>query len=96
MSNKYFLILLVFAVWMVLFDTNSFFVHKELNDETNELQNNKEYFQKEITKDKTFIQKLDDDDEMEKFARETYYFKKENEEIFIIEHEDSIKKKNKP
>jgi cell division protein FtsB len=86
----------VFAVWMVLFDTNSFFVHKELNDETNELQNNKEYFQKEITKDKTFIQKLDDDDEMEKFARETYYFKKENEEIFIIEHEDSIKKKNKP
>jgi len=96
LSNKYFLILLVFAVWMVLFDTNSFFVHKELNDETNELQNNKEYFQKEITKDKTFIQKLDDDDEMEKFARETYYFKKENEEIFIIEHEDSIKKKNKP
>lgn len=93
MSNKYFLILLVFAVWMVLFDTNSFFVHKELNDETNELQNNKEYFQKEITKDKTFIQKLDDDDEMEKFARETYYLKKENEEIFIIEHEDSIKKK---
>lgn len=95
MSNKYFLILLVFAVWMVFFDTNSFFVHKELNDETNELQNNKEYFQKEITKDKTFIQKLDDDDEMEKFARETYYLKKENEEIFIIEHEDSIKK-NKP
>lgn len=93
MSNKYFLILLVFAVWMVFFDTNSFFVHKELNDETNELQNNKEYFQKEITKDKTFIQKLDDDDEMEKFARETYYLKKENEEIFIIEHEDSIKKK---
>lgn len=78
---------------MVFFDTNSFFVHKELNDETNELQNNKEYFQKEITKDKTFIQKLDDDDEMEKFARETYYLKKENEEIFIIKHEDSIKKK---
>ncbi len=95
MSNKYFLILLVFAVWMVFFDTNSFFVHKELNDETNELQNNKEYFQKEITKDKTFIQKLDDEDEMEKFARETYYLKKENEEIFIIEHEDSIKN-NKP
>lgn len=95
LSNKYFLILLVFAVWMVFFDTNSFFVHKELNDETNELQNNKEYFQKEITKDKTFIQKLDDEDEMEKFARETYYLKKENEEIFIIEHEDSIKN-NKP
>lgn len=93
LSNKYLLILLVFAVWMVFFDTNSFFVHKELNDETTELQNNKEYFQKEITHDKEFLKKLEDDDEMEKFARETYYLKKEKEDIFIIEHEDSIKKK---
>lgn len=92
-SNRYFLILIVFVVWMFFFDTNSFFVHKELNDEINELNNNREYFQKEITHDKGFIDKLKDDDEMEKFARETYFFKKENEEIFIIEHQDSLKKK---
>jgi cell division protein DivIC len=94
LSNRYFLILLVFAVWMVFFDANSFFVHKELNDEINELKNNREYFQKEINHDKGFIDKLKDEDEMEKFARETYYLKKENEEIFIIEHQDSLKKKN--
>lgn len=92
-SNRYFLILIVFVVWMFFFDTNSFFVHKELNDEINELNNNREYFQKEITHDKGFIDKLKDDDEMEKFARETYFFKKENEDIFIIEHQDSLKKK---
>lgn len=90
-SNKYVLILISFAVWMLFFDANSFFVHNELNEEINELENNKDYFQKEITRDKEFLEKLKDEDEMENFARETYYLKKENEEIFIIEHEDSIK-----
>ena len=39
---------------------------------------------------------MKDSAEMEKYAREKYYLKKENEEIFIIEHEDSLKiiKKN--
>jgi len=90
-SNKYFIIAIVFVVWMFFFDTNSFFVHQELNQEINELENNKNYFQDEITRDKEFLEKLKDEDEMEKFARETYYLKKENEEIFIIEHEDSLK-----
>ncbi len=91
LSNKYFLILVVFAAWMFYFDANSFFTHKELSDEIKELENNKEYFQKEINKDKEFIEKLKDEEQMEKFARETYYLKKENEEIFIIELQDSLK-----
>lgn len=93
-SNKYMLILILFGVWMLFFDANSFLVHKELNDEINELENNKDYFQKEITDDKKFLERLKDEDEMENFARETYYLKKENEEIFIIEHQDSIKNNN--
>ena len=36
---------------------------------------------------------MEDSNQMEKFARERYYLKKENEDIYIIEHEDSIKKK---
>lgn len=91
-SNKYLLILLVFAVWMLFFDTNSYLVHNELDEELDKLETNKEYYQEEITKDKEFLQKLNDEEELEKFARETYYLKKENEDIFIIEHEDSIKK----
>lgn len=93
LGNKYVLILLVFAVWMLFFDSNSFLVHKELNDEIKELENNKEYFQKEISEDKIFLENLKDSSKLEKFARETYFLKKENEEIFIIEHEDSIQKK---
>ncbi|MGB5498080.1 MAG: septum formation initiator family protein, partial [Maribacter sp.] len=31
--------------------------------------------------------------ELEKFAREHYYLKKKNEEIYLIEYEDSLKNK---
>lgn len=92
LTNKYFIITLLFVIWMFFLDANSFFVHKELNDDIEELENNKKYFQKEISKDKEFLEKLKDEKELEKFARETYYLKKENEEIFIIEHQDSLKK----
>lgn len=90
-SNRYFLIIAFFVIWMVVFDANSLLVHRELNKEIKELENNKDYFQNEISKDKEFLDKLDEDEELEKFARETYFLKKENEEIFIIE-DDTIKK----
>ena len=90
-SNKYLLILILFLIWMFFFDTNSFFIHNELNHDVNALENNKEFYKEEIKKDKVFIEKMKDSDEVEKFAREEYYLKKENEEIFIIEHQDSIK-----
>jgi len=92
-SNKYLLILVLFFIWMFFFDTNSFFIHNELNNDINALEDNKEFYKEEIKKDKVFIEKMKDSNEVEKFAREEYFLKKENEEIFIIEHQDSIKNK---
>ncbi|QQX76601.1 MULTISPECIES: FtsB family cell division protein [Aequorivita] len=94
-SNKYVLILLLFVVWMIFFDANSYLIHHELDSDINALEENAEFYQNEIDKDKTFIKKMEDSNEMEKFAREKYYLKKENEDIYIIEHEDSIKKEEK-
>lgn len=90
-SNKYVLILVFFGVWMLFFDTNSYFIHKELNEDIKVLEQKKEEYQKEINKDKVFILKMEDSNEMEKYAREKYYLKKENEDIYIIQYEDSIK-----
>jgi|SRR5690625_4880 len=92
-GNRYFLIGMIFIVWMLFFDTNSYLIHRDLNKEIEGLESNINFYKKEIEHDKKFIKKLDDPDEMERYAREQYYLKKENEEIFIIEHEDSIKKK---
>ncbi|SRX76496.1 FtsB family cell division protein [Aequorivita antarctica] len=94
-SNKYILILILFIVWMIFFDANSYLIHHELDNDINGLEDNAEFYQKEIDHDKTFIKKMEDSNEMEKFAREKYYLKKENEDIYIIEHEDSIKKEEK-
>lgn len=89
-SNKYVLILLFFLVWMFFFDTNSYFIHKELNDDIESLEKNKEHYRSEIEKDKVFIKKMEDSNEMEKYAREKYYLKKENEDIYIIKDQDSF------
>lgn len=91
LSNKYVFVLLLFLVWMFFFDTNNWFIHEELDDDVEALEENIEHYKEEIMLDKKFLDKMKDSTEMEKFARENYYLKRENEDIFIIEHEDSIK-----
>lgn len=90
--NKYVLIVLLFVIWMLFFDTNSWFIHRELDQEIKELNNNKEYYIKEIIKDQKDIKVLKDSNELEKFAREEYFMKRDNEEIYIIEYKDSVPK----
>lgn len=92
-KNIFILILVVFGVWMLFFDANSWLIHHELNAEINDLENEKDYYKKEIEKDKKDIKKLSTEEGLEKFAREAYYMKRDNEEIYIIEYEDSIKTK---
>ena len=87
LSNKYLLVTLAFVFWMLFLDSNSWLIHHELDTEINDLEKNKQYYLNEIAKDKAIIEKLDDSLELEKFARREYFMKKENEEIFIIEHQ---------
>ena len=91
LTNIYILILTVFVVWMIFFDTNSLLIHLELKREIKKLEKQKEFLEEEIAKDKEVIDRLSDPEELEKFAREQYYLKRKNEEIYIIEYEDSLK-----
>lgn len=88
--NKYVLIFVIFLVWMIFFDGSSWLLHRELDGEIEKLEGNKEYFDNEIATDKSQIKKLSDSAGLERFAREEYLMKKDNEEIYIIEYEDSI------
>ena len=87
LSNKYVLLSLIFVGWMVFLDSNSWFIHHELDQELNELEDNKKHFQNEISKDKTVIEQLQDSVELEKFARQKYFMKRANEDIYIIEYD---------
>ena len=95
LKNVFLLIFIIFAIWMLFFDSNSWFIHNELNNDVEALEDEKEYYKTEIEKDKKEIKKLSDDDGLEKYGREKYHMKKENEEIYLIEYEDSIAKQKK-
>lgn len=93
LTNIYVLVLTAFVIWMAFFDTNSLLIHMELRKEIKKLEKTQEFLKEEIAKDKEIIEQLSDPKELEKFARENYYLKKKNEEIYLIEYEDSTKQK---
>ncbi len=92
LSNKYVWVLLFFCVWMLFLDNYSYFDHRVLNNEIDELENNKKYYQEEIKKDEENIKLLKNPTQIEKYAREKYFMKKDSEDIYIVEFEgDTVK-----
>lgn len=81
------MLILIFGGWMFFLDSNSWLIHNELNQEIDELEENRQYYKNEISKDKATIKQLQDSVEIEKFARQQYYMKRPDEEIFIIEYD---------
>ncbi|TYP97376.1 septum formation initiator [Tenacibaculum adriaticum] len=90
-TNVYLLILTGFVIWMLFIDENSYLIHREFNNEIDELETWIKYHKQKIAEDKETIKKLQDSLELERYAREKYLMKKENEDIYIIEF-DTIKK----
>lgn len=90
-SNRYVLILLFFGLWMLFFDNYSYLNHRLLDREIDELENNKKYYQDEIKKDEQNIKNLKDSSQVEKFAREKYFMKRDSEDIYLIEYEGEKK-----
>ena len=84
--NKYLLTLTVFAVWMVFFDTQDLITtHFKLRNELNALQKSRSYYLDQIDATKKELDQLKSDPEtLEKYAREKYLMKKDNEDLFIV------------
>lgn len=93
LKNRFFLVGVVFAIWMIFVDNYSYLEHRELNKEREKLKENKAYFENEIRNDREAIKKLQNSDATEKYAREKYYMKRDNEDIYIIEF-DTVHSKN--
>ncbi|MBV7441759.1 septum formation initiator family protein [Weeksellaceae bacterium TAE3-ERU29] len=90
--NKYLIVGALFIVWMLFFDQNSYLLHKELDDEIQELEEDITYYKKELAKQEEQLNDLEKNkDSYERLAREKYFMKKPNEDIFIIEtKKDSV------
>jgi cell division protein FtsB len=83
-------VLLFFVAWMLFLDNYSVLNHMELDTQIDELEDNKEYYQGEIKKDQENIKLLKNPDQVERYAREKYYMKRDSEDIYIIEFEDEM------
>lgn len=88
LANRYVLVLFFFAIWMIFLDNYSYLEHSVLDKEIKENENNINYYRAEIKKDSADIKHLKNNDRVEKYAREKYYMKRQNEDIYIIEFED--------
>jgi len=89
LKNKYVIVLIFFIAWVGFIDNNNLIRTLKTRKSLRELRANKEYYIKEIAENQRIIKELTyNKASFEKFARETYFFKKPSEEIFIIEVED--------
>jgi len=83
--NKYFLAVAAFIVWMLFFDRNDVLEQYEYRSAVNKLQEEKDFYVNEIAKVKKDLNELNTDlNTAEKFAREKYFMKKDNEDVFVI------------
>jgi len=86
LRNKYLLATVSFLGWMLFFDRNDVFTQAQRRSELNELRESKQYFEKQIAENKKFSNDLQfNASAIEKYAREKYLMKRDNEDLFIIQ-----------
>lgn len=89
MPNKYLVVLVAYISYMIFFDSNDFRSQAKLWSEVHTLKKEKALLQeslKEVIRERE--QLFTDKKSLEKFARERYLMKRENETVFVIVEEE--------
>jgi len=85
LKNKYFIAVGVFAAIMLFFDKNDVFTQSARNTQLKELQKSKQYYIERIASERKELEQLKSNPgTVEKYAREKYLMKRDNEDLFII------------
>lgn len=78
-------IILFFLIWMLFFDEYNWIRIRRDNQRYKSLRKESEYLQKKIESDRERLNALKTDSaELEKYAREKYFMKKANEDVYVI------------
>jgi cell division protein FtsB len=86
-TNKFLITAVAFAVWMVFLDENNWASQDERKQELRETDRNIAYLNSEIaTMEKGYHELTTNPKRIEQYARERYRMKKDNEDLYIIEH----------
>lgn len=88
LKNKYAVTILLFIVWLTFFDKNDFFTQYQYRKQLKSLETDRDYFKTAIEQTKKDLNELaSSPSSLEKFAREKYLMKKDDEDIFVLVEE---------
>ncbi len=87
-KNKFVITLTSLAVWIIFFDKNDLGTQLQLQKEVKKLEDERNYYAQEIKSITSDLKELSTNPKtLEKFAREKYLMKRDNEDIFVIVEE---------
>ena len=87
--NKYFFTFLLFIIWIAIFDKNSFLEQHKYKKRIHELERQKTYYISKFKEDSVKLEEFKSPEKLEKFARENFYMKKDDEDLFVIISDNS-------
>jgi len=91
-KNKYLLSVVLFIVWISFFDRNDLITQYDRKKELDRLETSKQFYEGEIARTKKELTDLEEDTRvLEKYAREKFYLKRANEEVFIVTDSSVVK-----
>lgn len=88
-TNLYFIAAVLFGIWMVFIDDNNLVAQYRRHKELSALREKKAFYEAQIAQtDKAYQELTTNPATQEKFAREHYWMKKDNEDVFVIVKND--------
>ncbi len=89
-TNKYTLITVLFTVWMTFFDDASLLQHIRIDREIGKLEKDRDFYDSKLKEVKIELKKIQNDPKsIEKIARERFFMKKDQEDIFVVVEDQS-------
>lgn len=86
LTNKFVITAAIFGTWMMWFDQNDFGSQRERANTLRDTKENIAYLEKEIAMmEKEHYELTNDPQKLERYAREQYRMKRDNEDIYVID-----------
>ena len=84
LKNKFILATVIFVVYALFLDENDLFTIIRHNRKLNQLEMAKQDVSRDLKKSRETLRELNSKSELERYAREEKFFKKDDEDIFVI------------
>jgi len=90
-KNKYGLTIFIFLIYVLFLDDLDIFSIISQKQKLNKLEIQRDEMKNQLTSNRYTLRKLNKINYLEAYARSEKFFKKENEEIFVISYKTNVK-----